>query len=77
MFTVLQFIVDMDEAEQPVFNTVVIGCEIVHYWWLGSLLRNQIKHRSNKASLLASDPRPIKSEILIFDSYATALSSRT
>ena len=37
MFTVLQFIVDMDEAEQPVFTTVVIGCEIVHYWWLGSL----------------------------------------
>ena len=37
MFTVLQFIVDMDEAEQPVFTSVVIGCEIVHYWWLGSL----------------------------------------
>ena len=37
MFAVLPFIVDMGEAEQPIFTSVVIGCEIVHYWWLGSL----------------------------------------
>ena len=37
MFAVLPFIVDMGEAEQPIFTSGVIGCEIVHYWWLGSL----------------------------------------
>ena len=37
MFAVLPFIVDMGEAEQPIFTSGVIGCEIVHYWWLVSL----------------------------------------
>ena len=37
MFAVLPFIVDMGEAEQPISTSLVIGCEIVHYWWLGSL----------------------------------------
>jgi hypothetical protein len=37
VIVVLTSIVGLGEARKPIMTLVAIGCQIIYYWWLGSL----------------------------------------